>query len=290
MEKGILLPSAGLSYSDIIYRKQADLNLLLNLADPYAYNSVTEQMIAVLKPYLNIDPVELYLQDLYYVWFDVLSPLIDLEQHKTSKMCIHCNHANTVAIDMSSIDIEFLKSKNEHIVLKQDNWSVTYRRRKAKDNLLFGAQHFRLQGEENPDMFNASIIEYLKPQIISFEYEGQESGMEFFEQWMLTLRKMQLLDVYVGMNAPDFGFKQEIQYSCQKCKEMNDTPVMDDFQNSIIYVDEHMDTGDLYDNYKNVLELARLPCFTLEDVKKLPVQHISVISDVLKNIEFQSIM
>lgn len=300
--KNLYLPSGGLEYPPFVWldKLKNDIKLLEN--DSNAYSSQFEYIMLLVKYHtkLPVDIYELLLQDFYFIWTHILLSdiFIDGDFFETI-VCQEpgCRTKNKISIDFAGLDFKQynkwnkITKKNEIISITIDNqeFIITFRHRKVKDNLDFSYLKLFYDNKNNV-LFD--LILYILPQVIKIEKDDktkieQLDYLSFFQY----LRKLDIMEIYsILINfAETIGSENNVEFTCrnEKCKIKNNFLIFNDFTLSVI-MPRVSNFEKAKDVYKGIFSLARYPIFNLIDVFNIPLRHEEHISKALNEIDFKA--
>jgi len=304
-EKVIYLPSGGFEYSPLVSFDRITFDYLQYINDPTNYDNEFESIVAVIKKYCKLptDPNEIYLQDLYYIWMNILASDIlfdsddvrdyDLRLYSTciNRKCNHTNKVNVLFEELNLKQINIYKNKISTLFdieyeTREGIIKLKCRRRKVKDNLEYG--YLRLTEEDN---INYSVILYICSQIISLEFNGKVIDKKDYFDFFLYGSIDTITHIYHTLNEyeEDFGMQNIVKFRCAKCKKINSTQIFNNIGISSININ-------LLDNSKNntnltlksLFELARLPMFNFDTVRLLEFKYFKNIYAVVGDMKFNS--
>lgn len=170
--KLLTLPSNGLEYNKFCYLKPVTIEYFLFASDIESeVLNKTELYVNTLRKYveLPIDITELYTYDLYFLWINFITQILE-DKYFLYSNCINCKHENKLSINLFEISVDYydFKDKIKTIELEEKNVIIKYRRRKVKDNLSFGIKNLITDNE-----FSISqIADYMASQITEIQYEN----------------------------------------------------------------------------------------------------------------------
>lgn len=278
--KPLLLPSNGFGgYNEIIDIYPLDVNFILNSRNHFINLSFTEFIYWILKNYTNIkDPSKILIFDASYIYF-VLYGFFISNEYEITNVCSHCNEKNNIPLDLSTLEINYVKSKKD-MEINHDHSDISFklRYRKIKDSLKNG----------NIDIFidESKIIERIYTYIffqceeIIFNNEVVQSSNElcdiikYHSKENLTFH-LNFFDKIKNLDAK-YGFIAK-KFECIKCKKINNIIMFDSFTSSIIDNQERIESDDTitYDYIKNFLAISSQKMLTFSEIKKIPMNQVN---------------
>jgi hypothetical protein len=284
--KPLLLPSSGFAgYPELIDLYPMDIGFILDSKNSFINLSFTEFLYWVVKNYTNIKkPQEVLFFDAVYVYL-VLYAFFISSEYETNNNCDSCKKTNDLFLDLSSLDIKYMK-KSEDMSKKISHSGIEFdiRPRKIIDSIKSGNIDITLNEEALIDRIFKYI--YFQCNEIKFNNEIVNDPDELCD----VIRYYGSKNIKNHMNFFDevknidlsFGFITK-KYECYFCKKINDTTIFDPFSSAMLH--GVSDSDDAFLNEKNDLKnfflAASQDIITISEIRKVPLNKSDVFFDAL---------
>ncbi len=230
--KKLKLPSNGLSYEAFVELKTITNAFLFGLEDAEFQTNTAEIKATLLKPYLSIDPFEMWYADLLFVWEYVMSSVFAQTEVTKKEICKICKELNEVSVANESLDIVYLENSQEVLNFKipynDKELVVYYRRRKTMDNVQSSNDNLELQEALNdPTNYMKFFARLMYPQVVKIQFDsnsiGKPTEKELFDIFVYSQDKIEIINQFYDhlLKNSDFGIINNFNYVCKKCNHHN---------------------------------------------------------------------
>lgn len=294
--KHLYLPSGGKFYDPQV--KYETLNFNFQLYElTKVFDSQIEFFVAVIDSItvLPVDINELYIQDFFYIWTNVLlTEILDSKKdYEINDICNKCNTLNSIEIQFG--DLNFIQKNkwenfnlyfSEELLINDEKYILKFRHRQVKDNFTYST----LGLNNKTELIHENYVNYLLTALEGI-YHGDNKieeihYVDFFNNCNRKVIKS-LHNKYLKFSE-EFGMENTIQWKCKKCETKNSGLIFNNMINSIIAPSVY-DKKKIQEFYGMIFSWARLPVFTyFEIMNNVPIKFASEINEALKEQDFQA--
>lgn len=274
--KLLKLPSNGLEYDAFVELKPLTNAFFFAFQETQFKTNIAETKATLLKPYLSINPFEMWYADLLFVWEYVMSYTFEQTEITKKEFCRNCRQENEVAVANESLDIAYLEDKNPLSIVFDYNGSkmqVDYRRRKTIDNVRSSLDNFELQDAlEDPTNYIKFFSKLFQYQITSITFDNNyytnPSEKELFDLISYADAKETLINLLYDklFKNNDFGILNNFNYICKHCNHHNDLLFFDPLSDSLYIKNANAESSNMYH-----LEIVKEGFLTFSELMALPI-------------------
>lgn len=299
----LYLPSGGIAYEPIIRYSPSSIGRMLDSLVPAMYNSSFEHIVQVVESVWKMDmPIsELFLSDFFYLYAQIY--ILDINRMNDDfirfDLCPHCKKQNKILVHFAQLNINQnhpfksnTKAITKTLLIKETDATITFRRRKVKDNIEFG---YLLMSDPNPSQNTAShvIPLYLCSQIEKIIYQNETLDKRDYFDMLQSLTSSHLHSLYQAVLDFDneIGMDNNIEYNCKYCDKTNSIQIFDNILLSVIHAFDGMDYNSVIDRLHNIFSMSRLPIFgSIEEAMSMPLSLEEHMVEAVKKMDFRPLL
>jgi len=299
--KLLYLPSGGLSYPPFAWLYPITNEVGLYQADPQAYDSMFDYYLGIMERYceIQVPTMELYTQDVYYIWlYFLLTDLLKHGNYYLKTRCRYCNQEVSIMVDLGNLDItirnRFTADSNKFQASMKhltEDYIFEYGYRRVKHNVEFGNLQLNSEMADN-DIYMASL--YIASQLDNVTVlRGGKVDTSDYMGLLMNLRFHELLDLFDEMIACEdhFGINNKMFYQCKQCEKVQTIRLFDNITNSTIAQEETKNILTRQENmFEGIFNLVRLPMMDYGDYLTIPVRFSLPISNVVSRMQFTPLL
>jgi len=299
-KKALYLPSGGLSYPPYTWIKPITNEIQLFQADPNNGDSLLEYQLSIIDKYteLQVPILDLYLQDLNYLWmYFLMSEFISTGTYYIQSECKECKHKNLIAVNVNDISVtiynRYTSRLEQEIKMQYENISITFYRRKVRHSLEFGNLLLNIDlDEESEDIeLLQKIALYMATQIKSLTIDDSPVPENEYINFFLNIPYNEVFKLYLNLTKEEeaFGIESDIIYHCKKCKYKQETYLFSNIFSAIMnQVPDRKILERQEQAFSYLFSVARLPIMSYEEIIKVPLRYGDSMSKALSKIEWST--
>ncbi len=297
-KKLLYLPSGGLSYPPFAWVTPLTQDLLLYQSDSNLFDSMFDYYHSIVARHTELPcpSLELYTQDLYYIWlFFLTTDLLRYGGYYIKTICKHCAELSKIRIDIGELDIniinKFSTSMPKQFTIYKDGYNFIFGYRKAYHNIEFSNLILNM---ENSDEDIAMLSLFLSTQMDDIvNTKTKEHIRQCDYVWLLqSLRFHDLLNLFdfVINKENDFSINQNIYFECQKCKKQNIMRLFDNLLLSFMITPDGKGVmGEQEQFFNNAFNMTRAPMMNYEEFLKIPLRYSPAMTNVIAQMDLSAV-
>jgi len=297
-KKLLYLPSGGLSYPPFSWVSPLTQDLLLYQSDNNLFDSMFDYYHSIVARHTELpcQSLELYTQDLYYIWlFFLTTDLLRFGGYYTKTICKHCAEINRVRIDIGELDINIVNKFSTPIpkqfTYQIDDYKFILGYRRAKHNIEYSNLILNMEDSDEDITIIALFLSTQMDDVVNTKTHTHLQQHEYF--WLLqSLRFHDLLNLFdfVINKENDFSINQNIYFECQKCKKQNVMRLFDNLLLSFMITPDGKGVmGEQEQFFNNAFNMTRAPMMNYEEFLKIPLRYSPAMTNVIAQMDLTAV-
>lgn len=289
-KKYVFLPSGGYSYPPDAFLSNITLEASLLNYDVHAYYSQFEYMFSIIKRHVSIDIniLDLYLIDFYYLWSVIHS--IELEQndeYKINTTCSKCEKVNKVIMEFSKMKFNIINKYENNfnpLIIKINNYTITFKLRKVKDNLNYS--YFYLYFKNKTPITNVLLYIITQTEEIIDSNGNKVNEKDYYEFYNMITDVFGIYKIYeiIAEYNNRYGFENKIYYRCMHCHTKNNLLVFDDIRLCTFSINGGNENRKV-DMYTNNINYLQLNLMNIDQLYNIPLKDMESYNKAMSQIK-----
>ena len=277
-KKLLLLPSNNkYKYNSLIEVQLPKVEVMLLIKSNWASSSPLDSLYSFVSLYTNVKrPQRLLFKDAEYLYFYFLSLINNKTTFDFTQYCEHCNEKKSVEVDISTLDVTYLKSYNETSV------HVKGFELRFVPRTLEHCYHTATKSLES-DSNLTKIYNFLEPQFCGGFYGSEKLHSSDFQEVFSALNLSSLSSVLKEVKNENYGLPSQLTHHCSKCENQVTLQLFDPVAFSSYYTPEEVTQKTSKDFYKTVVSVAGSKTLSFSEFLNLPVTEVESVTEAVSD-------
>ncbi len=297
-KKLLYLPSGGLSYPPFAWVSPLTQDLLLYQSDNNLFDSMFDYYYSIVSRHseFKFESLDLYTQDLYYIWlFFLTTDLLRFGGYYVKSICKHCTEINQIRIDIGELDInifnKFSTPLQKQFTIHIDDYNFIFGYRRAQHNIEFSNLILNMENSDEDITIFSLFLSTQLDDVVNTKTNEHVRPCDYF--WLLqSLRFHDLLNLFekvINMEN-DFGINQNIYFDCKKCQKQNTLRLFDNLLLSFMISPNGKGVmGEQEQFFNNAFNMTRAPMMNYEEFLKIPLRYSPAMTNVIAQMDLSAV-